>query len=565
MASRKFATSHLSDIFRRYFLALCIGCACATISHTAQGIELTPALLPSDQAFTVRARVEAGQSAPVLRLDFAVVKGHYLYRHKIALIAEGQSYSIGDYLLPAGNAIYDEFFGDVQVYESDWSALASIALKGEIKDVKRVEVALQGCSRKPAVCYPPERRSIDILPLSQSVSQSDLYLSDPLDSNATARGAPTFYEQYTRPNSLSNYLATSPVWLILPLFWFMGLLLSLTPCILPMIPILGGMLVSESQSSKRWLAFLYVMGMSLAYSSAGIAAALVGNSLQGFLQRPAVLLSMSGLLVILALSMFDRLNLQAPMFWRDMIARWQKRFSGAKGGQAFVLGALSAWVISPCVTPPLVGALIYIANSGDVYLGGTALMALGIGMGSPLLLMGYAAHLLPSSGAWMVHLKHAFGVLILVSAAFLASRALVDTRPNTSSVPASEFSQHNAALVFESVDNVAAMKRVLGGHEGLLIHKLYADWCSSCLRMERDTFADERVQAALNQPHMRLLVSDVTAHSPQDRALMREYGLFGPPTLMFFVDGSEIEHARMVGYVDADSMLRAINNLLAAR
>jgi thiol:disulfide interchange protein DsbD len=532
------------------FLVLCTQTLCA-LTATAQGIDRTPTLLSADKAFVVRATLEPGQSAPTLWVDFNIAPGHYLYRDKIELVAKGGSYSLGNYALPAGTSIEDEFFGQTSVYYSTWGLRIPLNLSGFLRDVQEIEIALQGCSIEPAVCYAPERRSVEIVSLGTAAPVSDM-------SGGSTRSL------YENPAMLSDYLRRQPGWLILPLFWFFGLLLSLTPCILPMVPIVGGLLSSQNHSSRPGLAWVYVLGMSLAYSAAGVAAALLGHSLQSFLQRPSVLLAMAALLAVLAMSMFDGFILQAPSAWREWVAKWQRRLSGGKYWHVFLLGVLSAWIISPCVTPPLVGALLYIAHSGDAYLGGASLMALGLGMGVPLLLMGYAGHWLPSSGKWMEYLKRIFGVLILVSAAFLASRALPALNLNIL-WDAGKPTTGAATLRFEPAQDLQTLRRAVASHEGLILHKLYADWCSSCLEMERTTFADARVHQALRASGVRLLVSDVTANTPEQRALMRAYGLFGPPALLLFLNGRELEHARMVGYVDADRILDVLRDYAPVR
>lgn len=512
-------------------------------------------LLPAEEAFVIRAQLQSGPSAPVLHLDFDIAPGYYLYRNKIAFVGDATVYGMDEPVLLEGVSIVDKFFGDTVVYQKPWSVNIPLEIRGALEDVRTVEVAIQGCATKPAVCYPPERRVIPIAPLSAEDASIPLIVA----ATPSEEEAPL----YTNQNALLAYFQDNSGWLVLPLFWFFGVLLSLTPCVLPMVPILGGLLVRNRSARGPSVAFSYVLGMSFAYSTAGIAAALLGSSLQGFLQQPAVLLTAALLLVVMAFSMFDFLHVQMPVSWNNRVNRWQQQLAGGSLFRVFALGALSAWVISPCVTPPLVGALIYIADSGDVVLGGSALAALGFGMGLPLLLLGFSAHWLPRGGPWMVYLKRALGVLLLLVAVLLVERttAVLDRGAESAVTP-----QTHTRLLFEPVDGWAHLERILAESNGLVMHKLYADWCSSCLEMERTTFRDKRVQLMLSgispSTHkVRLLVSDVTANTALDRALMKRFQLFGPPVLMFFRDGVEIVNARMVGYVSPEQLLRRLSSL----
>jgi thiol:disulfide interchange protein DsbD len=403
---------------------------------------------------------------------------------------------------------------------------------------------------------------------------------------------------------------------VLVTFFGFGLLLAFTPCVLPMIPILSGIIVGQAanMNSRRGLALsaVYVLAMALTYALAGIVAGLFGRNLQAAFQAPAVLIGFAALFVVLALSMFGVYELQLPASLRERLARWSGRHRGGAHGGVAIMGALSAVIVGPCVAPPLAGALLYIAQSGDASLGGAALFVLALGMGTPLLAIGASAgHWLPRAGAWMEAVKHAFGFLLLGVALWLLERILppsvvlagwgillicaavalgaLEALPATSTglqrfwkgLGLVLFTWGAAALIgaaaggerltqplglfaaraqireeplpFRPVKGLAGLEQALAqtpeaGQPVML--DFYADWCIECKQMERSTFADRGVRQALGA--MTLLQSDVTANDAQDRALLRRFELFGPPAILFFdAQGREIRTARVVGYVDA--------------
>jgi thiol:disulfide interchange protein DsbD len=400
-------------------------------------------------------------------------------------------------------------------------------------------------------------------------------------------------------------------------FFVAGLLLSLTPCVLPMLPILVSIIVGQGAAASRrralGLAVCYSLGMALVYTALGIAAGLAGEGLAAWLQKPIVLAGFAVLLAVLALSMFGAYNLQIPEFIAGRLTQTTQRLPGGRWLAVFAMGAVSALIVSPCVAAPLAGALVYISQTRDVLIGGTALFALACGMGVPLVVVGASAgKLMPRAGAWMEDIKFFFGLVLLGMALWTVqillpgplvlilwgglalggvlrlvrqlaglSRSAVFWR-RVGAIPLAliavgqwagaagggadplkpwaAFQSSKAALTFAPVHSLQELSQALArsaasGRPTLL--DFYADWCVSCKEMERYTYTDPQVQQKL--AGVNLLKADVTANTDEERALLRQFGLFGPPgTLLFDAQGREIRSARIVGYEDAQTFLASL-------
>ncbi|MDD5330609.1 MAG: protein-disulfide reductase DsbD, partial [Sulfuricella sp.] len=416
---------------------------------------------------------------------------------------------------------------------------------------------------------------------------------------------------------------------ILATFFGFGLLLALTPCVFPMIPILSGIIVGQGHTLTKSRAFglslAYVLGMAITYAAAGVAAGLSGTLLSNALQNPWVLGGFALVFVLLALSMFDLYELQMPSFIQSRFTEASNRARGGGLAGIFAMGALSAVIVGPCVAAPLAGALLYIGQTGDVVLGGSALFALALGMGAPLLLVGVSAGaLLPRAGAWMQAVKGFFGVLLLGVAIWLISPVIpaaahmllwaallivsamylhaLDPLPHPNSgfakfwkgvgvmvliagvslvigalsgnrdilQPLSGLrafsgeakAAEGAALKFERVKSVAELERRVQQAKGKYVMlDFYADWCVSCKEFERFTFSDAKVQAKLRDAV--LLQADVTANSEDDKALLKKFGLFGPPGIIFFdKNGKELSASRVVGYEPPEKFIGSLDAVI---
>ncbi|MCE3260979.1 MAG: protein-disulfide reductase DsbD [Pseudoduganella sp.] len=576
--------------------------AAALMGALLAGAARADDFLAPEQAFVLHAELGAdGQ----LAVRWSIAPGYHLYRERITLRAEGVALALP---LPPGTRKYDENFGKEMETYADALALR-LPWKG---GPATLSVAYQGCA-DAGLCYPPAERRYQVDPARPGV----------LVALPEASAVPAPAEDDT--SLAQRTLQSGSAWRIGAAFLAFGLLLSFTPCVLPMVPILSSIIVGEAHVTRRrglLLALAYSLGMALVYTALGVAAGLAGEGLAGALQKPWVLLTFSALLVVLALSMFDVYQLQLPSALQTRLSAASGRLSGGRLAAVFAMGALSAMIVGPCVAGPLAGALLYISQSGNALVGAGALFAMACGMSVPLLLTGLSAgSLLPRAGAWMNNVKKVFGLLLIavaiwmvgpvlpvtasmalwgafgiLCAAFLrvgeavpqgagagahAAKALGvlmllgglfelagaassgrDVLQPLAHLRAGSASAENGdATRFSRVRTVAELERALSSAQKPVMLDFYADWCVSCKEMERLTFSDERVQAAMRG--MQLLQADVTANSEDDRALMKRFNLFGPPGIvMFDANGREVAQARTIGYQPPEKFLQRLQQAL---
>ncbi|ADJ61669.1 protein-disulfide reductase DsbD [Herbaspirillum seropedicae] len=558
--------------------------------------------LPPEQAFQLSGRMVDAQT---LELSYRIADGYYMYRDRFHFSAEGAT--LGEPQFPAGKRKYDENFQqEVETYHQ--SVTARVPVSGAV-DKFVVAAVSQGCADK-GLCYPP--MTLKLTMSAQAIGQSV--------SPAGAEGAVQGSAGGSDIDGIAAVLKGGKLWSILSLFFVLGIGLSFTPCVLPMLPILSSIIVGQQPAAGggRGRSFLlsvnYSLGMALVYTGLGVVAGMLGEGLSAYLQNPWVLGAFALLMAGLALSMFDLYTLQVP-------ASLQSKLSTASGGGSgkwlgvFLMGAISALIVGPCVAAPLAGALLYISQTGNVMLGGSALFAMAMGMSVPLLLIGASAGtLLPRAGAWMDAVKRFFGVLMLGTALWMISPVipawlqvagwaalgvgygafLLWTRPagwiarafglvvvtlgllqlvsaatggRDPLAPLSHLRGQSAAAhatdfvrIRSSAELDAALQQNAAGERRPVMLDFYADWCVSCKEMERFTFTDERVKARFGQ--MLLLQIDVTANNADDRAMLKRFNLFGPPGIMFFdADGRELASRRVIGYQDADRFISALQNL----
>jgi thiol:disulfide interchange protein DsbD len=564
--------------------------------------------LPVDEVFQPILTALDGNTVEVA---IRVMDGYYLYKDKISASVNSTVAQTGRLELPAGEMKTDQYFGEMEVYHGDVFGKLAIARATPQAMTLDLEVKYQGCA-DGGICYPPVTKLIAVdLPQATTVSALAAVLP------AAASAAPV-----SEQARLAQLITGSSMLLVVATFFGAGLLLAFTPCVLPMVPILSGIIAGEGDdvSATRGfsLALTYVMGMAVVYTLAGIAAAAIGVQLQAVFNAPWVLALFSGLFVILALSMFGMFELQMPSSIQSKLSvvSGQQR-SGTYVG-AFVMGALSSLIVTACVAPPLVATLTVIGQSGDMLRGGTALFALSMGMGTPLLLVGASAgKLIPKAGPWMDAVKNAFGFMMLGLAIWMMSRVLpgevtlalwgilifmagVFLGGLTQITPSSPGVQklgkgagllaiiYGAVLLVGSLAGSSSMLQPLAalnagaGGGGALVTKeqgldfrrikttgdldaalqaaaadgksamldFYADWCVSCIEMEHYTFTDRGVHDALS--NTVLLQADVTANDTEDQALLERFGVFGPPTIIFFgADGLQRHGYEVVGYMKA--------------
>ena len=564
--------------------------------------------LPVEKAFTVEVRAADAQTL-VARLSPA--DSYYLYRDKIRFsIGRNEKAAIDTVQLPHGEPKQDPNFGATEVFHVPVQALIGLR-RGTPERISLVlNVGFQGCSEK-GLCYPPvvQQHPITLAALGASAT--------PTQSAAEVAPVAASIQQPAEDSRIAGLLGTGNFWLVMISFLGFGLLLSFTPCVLPMIPILSGLIAGQGRKVTRLrglaLSATYVLGMALAYAIAGVLAGLSGTLLSAALQNPWVLGAFSGVFVLLALSMFGFYDLQLPSAWQNGATDTSNRLTRGTLAGVFAMGALSAVIVGPCVAAPLAGALLYVSQSRDVLLGGSALFMMGLGMGLPLLVIGASAGaLLPKAGAWMQTVKNFFGVLLLGAAVWMISPLIptiaqmlcwsalmiisgiylhaIDPLPPGASgfrklwkgvgvialligvallvgglsggrdllQPLSGLRMRAGAeempTPFVRVASVTELDRALAQADKPVMLDFYADWCVSCKEMERLTFQNEEVKNRLRA--MLLLQVDVTANSADDAALLKRFGLFGPPGIIFFDrKGKEIEGSRVIGYRSAERFL----------
>jgi len=619
--------------------------------------------LPPEQAFKFSAQMDGAHTVVI---DYAIADGYYMYRERFHFGASGAK--LGEPAIPAGKIKFDDTFQkNVETYHHG----VQIRIPVEGNGPFTLTSTGQGCADK-GLCYPPQDSTIQLaagtgaaapasgpqmsvppgqggspqfsLPGQGAAPQVDTPAAQanvaPAGAAADAIAAPgasapanaasgaaiavpasnaastgTSASTTSDLSGIAALLKGGRLLAIVPAFILLGLGLAFTPCVLPMVPILSSIIVGEGAQTKRGRGFMlslaYSLGMAIVYTSLGVAAGLVGEGLSAALQNPWVLSAFALLIALMALSMFDVYQLQVP-------AALQTRLSSASGRQAsgklfgvFVMGAISALIVGPCVAAPLAGALVYISQTRDVLIGGSALFAMALGMSIPLLLVGLSAgSLLPRAGMWMEAVKRFFGVLMLAMALWMVTPVLsglaqmllwaalllgygwylLRTRGHWAAMalgtaaavfgatqiigvaagardpfaPLAHFGGGAAAepkLVFariKTVDQLDAALAATGGKTAML--DFYADWCVSCKEMEKLTFVDPAVKAKL--ANTLLLQVDVTANDAADRAMLKRFGLFGPPGIILFDHaGKEIPDSRVIGYQDSGKFLASLGKL----
>jgi len=580
---------------------------------SAQGSQGVPGeqFLPPDQAF--RFQVEAAAVGSLL-VTWSIEPGYYLYKDKLAFRSDTPGIELGFPGLPPGKLKSDEYFGETEVYYDHAEIL--LPYSSTLPEGSKLDLAVtfQGCA-EDGICYPPTTRT--------------LALGLKAGGDLTGMAAPG--ELVSEQDRLAALIRDGNLLLVLGTFFGLGLLLAFTPCVLPMVPILSGIIVGQGEqvTTRRALALslAYVGGMSLTYTIAGAAFAAVGQQAQAVFQQPWIIVLFSGLFIALALSMFGLYELQVPSALQTRLSSASNRQKSGSYLGTIVMGALSALIVSACVAPPLVAALAVIGQAGDIFRGGAALLALSLGMGAPLIVFGASAgKLLPRAGGWMEAVKMFFGYLLLGVALWMLDRVLPAwmimllwailaiafglylgalQAPPAGAGAGRQFSrglglaaltygilllvglaggrtdplqplaglrgggasvEAQQHLVFKRIKTLQDLEGELSSASAAgrpVMLDFYADWCVSCKEMERYTFTDGRVRAALEKAI--LLQADVTPNDEADQQLLQHFGIFGPPTIAFFgVDGAERKNFRVVGYMPAEEFAAHVSKAFSA-
>ena len=574
------------------------------LSTQAGLFDKKPAFLPVDEAFQFSAAKSDNQENVIV--NWSIAEGYYLYQEKISVKLnqeENSSFDLPTFSISPED-YNDPYFGSMKIFKKPVQAIFK-ASQPPLKAEDVVEIAYQGCTE--GFCYPPEVKEIKVadLPIAQVAN------TEKTPENSTALSAQPKAEQDRLAESLFNskYAVFG--------FFLLGLGLAFTPCVLPMLPLLSAIVIGQNQRPNMWrafaLSFVYVQGMALTYTLLGLIVAAIGLPFQVALQHPYVMIGLSIIFVLLALSMFGVFTLQLPSSLQTKLSLLsQQQKAGAFGG-VFLMGMIAGLVASPCTSAPLSGALLYVAQSGDLFTGAITLYLLALGMGVPLILITlFGNKILPKSGMWMETVKKLFGFVMLALPVFLISRtlsdewtprlwamlgtaffiwfafqmpkngtgwvfrilflvaAMISVKPlqtwvwgetSTSSAVENKVVSH---VEFKKVKSEAELQQALAeNNKPLVMLDLYADWCVACKEFEKETFSDPSVQKAFGD--MLLLQVDMTKNSEENRALMTKYKVLGLPTILFFNrDGKEIEGSRINGFMPPVEFLQWIEKISKA-
>ena len=548
--------------------------------------------LPPEQAFVFSAE----NDGRTVYVSFAMLDDFYLYRDRILMTTDTPGFSVSQTRLPPAEIYDDPFFGKTGIYENEITLEADISGAGEFE----FKIISQGCDRQLGICYPPQTH-VALLQISDadsaaaenlnSESENDSANGEKLNSDSENSESKNGADEAA---DAARIIADKSLWAIMAAFFGFGLLLSFTPCVLPMIPILLGVIGGDkSGRAAIGKTAAYIGGVVISYTALGIAAGLSGQLLAPYLQHPAALAIAAGALFALALSMFGLYDIRIPALQKT-------------GGGAFMAGVLSAAIVSPCVAAPLIGALIYIGNTGDALVGGAALFSLSLGMSALLAVAGIGgANIIPRAGAWTGDIKLILGALLCGAAVWVSSPllppvlilvlygglivfcgailwggglrglraaaivlllwggAMIVGAAGGGQNPLSPLSvfhsatQKSRAASFLPVRSASELQKAVSSSSRPAMLEFYADWCVSCKEMEAWTFTDSRVRAQMEK--MLLLRADVTANNENDRELLEKFGLYGPPAILFFAPGGElVSGVRVNGYQSATAFLQTL-------
>ena len=574
------------------------------LSTQAGLFDKKPAFLPVDDAFQFSAAKSENQENVIV--NWSIAEGYYLYQEKISVKLnheETSSFDVPTFSISPED-YNDPYFGLMKIFKKPVQAIFK-ASHPPLKAEDVVEIAYQGCTS--GFCYPPEVKEIKVadLPVAQIAN------TEKTSEKSTALSAQPKAEQDRLAESLFNnkYAVFG--------FFLLGLGLAFTPCVLPMLPLLSAIVIGQNQRPNMWrafaLSFVYVQGMALTYTLLGLIVAAIGLPFQVALQHPYVMIGLSIIFVLLALSMFGVFTLQLPSSLQTKLSLLsQQQKAGAFGG-VFLMGMIAGLVASPCTSAPLSGALLYVAQSGDLFTGAITLYLLALGMGVPLILITlFGNKILPKSGMWMETVKKLFGFVMLALPVFLISRilpdewtprlwamlgtaffiwfafqmpkngtgwvfrilflvaAMISVKPLQTwvwgevSTPSAVENKVVSHVEFKKVKSEAELQQALAeNNKSLVMLDLYADWCVACKEFEKETFSDPSVQKAFGD--MLLLQVDMTKNSEENRALMTKYKVLGLPTILFFNrDGKEIEGSRVNGFMPPVEFLQWIQKISKA-
>ncbi len=525
-----------------------------------------------------------------IAVNWKIHPGYYLYMGMFEFESLDENNNIIKVEMPDGEKKTDEFFGQVDVYYL--STNADIFLEKNILDTINIKIKYQGCA-DAGLCYPP---------ISKNITLKKKALINNLKKTSV----------FESQNAMSNYLSASNLAYSSIIFYLAGLLLAFTPCVLPMVPILTGIIAGQGNVSQRKslsLSVIYVLSMSITYAIAGVIVAISGTNIQASLQSPYVIGSISILFFVFALAMFKFFDIQMPKSIQTMVSNLSNKRKSGSIADIAIMGVLSALIVGPCVTAPLIGALIYIASTGDILVGGIALFALGVGMGTPLIILGSTTtKIISKIGPYLEFVNYFFGILFLFVAIWLLERILsIQTaaylwsltslvllfflikvskvlsrnlskivmsissililvycglqingiQNNTHYDPITSFIEKKQSVNFLTIRSVDELNNQLDKSNQIVMIDLYADWCVACKELEKYTFSDSRVSKILNQ--FKLIKFDITKTTDSHSKYLKDMRIFGPPGIFFYDKGKEIDNTRIVGFIEPDDFLKTLN------
>ena len=525
-----------------------------------------------------------------IAVNWKIHPGYYLYMGMFEFESLDENNNIIKVEMPDGEKKTDEFFGQVDVYYL--STNADIFLEKNILDTINIKIKYQGCA-DAGLCYPP---------ISKNITLKKKALINNLKKTSV----------FESQNAMSNYLSASNLAYSSIIFYLAGLLLAFTPCVLPMVPILTGIIAGQGNVSQRKslsLSVIYVLSMSITYAIAGVIVAISGTNIQASLQSPYVIGSISILFFVFALAMFKFFDIQMPKSIQTMVSNLSNKRKSGSIADIAIMGVLSALIVGPCVTAPLIGALIYIASTGDILVGGIALFALGVGMGTPLIILGSTTtKIISKIGPYLEFVNYFFGILFLFVAIWLLERILsIQTaaylwsltslvllfflikvskvlsrnlskivmsissililvycglqingiQNNTHYDPITSFIEKKQSVNFLTIRSVDELNNQLDKSNQIVMIDLYADWCVACKELEKYTFSDPRVSKILNQ--FKLIKFDITKTTDSHSKYLKDMRIFGPPGIFFYDKGKEIDNTRIVGFIEPDDFLKTLN------
>ncbi|MEE3159393.1 MAG: protein-disulfide reductase DsbD [Pseudomonadota bacterium] len=553
--------------------------------------------LPVEQAFPLETYTEPGQ----ITAHWQNADGYYLYEHRIYLTQGAVRLDPATWSKD-GKEKYDEAFGDIVAYYGQ----LEVSFDTASLTPGTATLHYQGCA-DAGLCYPPQTSEVVITepvanPITDAASTGDSAISS---SQSSASSDDSFFSGRSLPT-------------VIGIFFLLGLGLTFTPCVLPMVPILTSVVLGGAKTSAGrgfWLSFLYVTGMAITYAAAGLTVGLLGAgaNVQAMMQSPPVLIGFAIFFIVLSLSMFGVYELQLPSGIRNRLNAASQKQSGGQAGSVFVIGVLSALVVSPCVSAPLAGALAYLSTTGDATSGALALLALGFGMGTPLIVLGTTgASVLPKAGMWMERIKYLFGIMLIGVAIWLVSRLLPGYivlglwgalavgagvsagALNTANegpqrlikpVAVGVFAYGIIALAgavsgrsdplnplghaedvhvspFYQTESAAEVKGLIADANTPVMLDLYADWCISCKIIDKEIFATDEAQQRLS--HVQWIQLDVTDNTDEHQTFMKAQAVFGPPTVLFFEPGADNASGRIIGEREKDDFLQEALNISPA-